>query len=453
MKDSCVPINSLHPEILALIFSLVLDERSYAPTVTVFDPFRSDPCDLNESFKQARLTKIITISGVCAYWRRIALNNGAFWTYIPIFLTSRSIQRSLDSTSVWLDHAQTSPLHVFIDTRRSKKIHLLNLSETTLESALLEAPFGNKQIQTLYLSVGNSGYFNALLDNWFGTGVSGSLMKLRLLLKNEINDPLAFQNWLSQCQELRLFRMNAGPLCNDHFPLLPNLTDLELNSFAHPLTTLQFANVLRGCPNLRQLTLDDMSFLATASIDETPVPLQHLKVLNLTEINATSVLPLISSKSDSLSITITAMSLEDTSVNLIDYIGQLSGLSTITALSLNLGDIEPHDLRRLIYSLPHLQTFCLEDTYLDNPMVLALRGVDNFGGAGRSTAPMFPIPHAIWLIRSEIEDEETLRLLVGVRPLQQLKLGGCFLEGSSSILEEGELYEFLLDSVPDLIIY
>ncbi|KAF8605883.1 hypothetical protein BDV93DRAFT_31188 [Ceratobasidium sp. AG-I] len=449
MKDSINLTNSIHPELLVQIFSLVLDDSTFAPIVESFEPSSFDQYDFDKPSRRGRLKKIITLSGVCVYWRRVALSTGAFWTYVPIILTSQSIQHSLDKTSVWLDRAQTTPLDVFIDTGNSYK-----LPKSTLKDALPGTPFGSKQIRTLSLTLWEIGCFNALLENWFGTGVSSTLTKLHIRLNNRVNDPSALQSWLSQCQELQVLRLNAAPLCDAHSPLLPKLVDLELDTFATFPTTLQFANMLRGCPNLRRLTLDNINIQAPTSFDMTPVPFQYLKDFVLRDLDDTHVLPMISSKSDSLSLAITDSSLYGANHDLIGYISRLSHLSRITALRLDVGDIEPDDLRRLLISLPQLQTLSLVGIYLDSPTALALRGANELGPGTETTLPAFPIPRAIWLVPSVIDDEAALRSLVSVRPLQQLKLDGCLVSRpeSGSILKGEGLYKFLLDSVPDLTV-
>ncbi|KAF8605866.1 hypothetical protein BDV93DRAFT_604883 [Ceratobasidium sp. AG-I] len=454
MEDSPNRINSLHPELLVQIFLLVLDDSTSTPRVDVFQPFSLDLHDFDKPSRRGRLKKIITLSNVCVYWRRVALNTGAFWTYVPIILTSHSIQHSLAKTSVWLDRAQTTPLDVFIDTGNSTNTQFRKLSQSTLDDTLPETPFSGKQIRTLSLTLWKTTCFNALLDKWFSPGVSSTLTKLRIRLINGIHDPSALQSWLSQCQKLQVLRLNIAPLCDAHFPLLPKLLDLELTAFATPLTTLEFANMLRGCPNLRRLTLDSIDIQATAGFDMTPVPLQYLGVLVLKELDISHVLPMISSKSHSLSLTITSASLYETSGDLIDYIKELSRLCSITALRLNVADIESRDIRRLLISLPQLQTLSLVDIYLDNPTALALRGASEFRVGKETTPPAFPIPYAIWLVQSVIDTEAALRSLVSVRPLQQLKLEHCSLASSrhGPILEAKELYKLLLDSVPDLTI-
>ncbi|KAF8605885.1 hypothetical protein BDV93DRAFT_569335, partial [Ceratobasidium sp. AG-I] len=205
--------------------------------------------------------------------------------------------------------------------------------------------------------------------------------------------------------------------------------------------------MLRGCPNLRQLTLESMDIQDTPGVNITPIPLQHLRVLYLTDLETTHVFPMISSKSGSLSFTITASPLYETSGDLVDYINQLSQLSSITALQLNIGDIGPRDLRRLLISLPQLQTLSLIDIYMDNHTALALRGANALNAGKETTTPAFPIPSAIWLIQSVIDDEAALRSLVGVRPLHQLKLDGCVFSSPryESILE-AKVYKYLLVS-------
>lgn len=146
------------------------------------------------------------------------------------------------------------------------------------------------------------------------------------------------------------------------------------------------------------------------------------------------------------------MSPDETSNELVDYINQLSRLSTVAALQLSLELIETSDFRRLLKFLAHLQTLSLEDICLDKPTAVALLGVDSLVGAGGSASSTIPTLHTIWLVRSEIEQEEALRLLVSVRPLRRLRLDCCLLAWleTGEILRTPDLYNSLLDSVPGL---
>ncbi|KAF8606148.1 hypothetical protein BDV93DRAFT_506250 [Ceratobasidium sp. AG-I] len=342
---------------------------------------------------------------VCMYWRRIALNHSVFWNYIPIFFTSQSIQHSLDGASVWLGRARTTPLDVFIETRDPEKTRLPKLPESSLVSALLKTPFSGKKIQALSLTLWSTIHFDPLIENWLGAGVCEALTELEIALGDPIGD--SFQNWLSQCQELQCLSLNAGPLYDDSFPLLPKLAELELTWFGSPITALELANILRSCPNLRKLTLEGINIEATNDVDITPASLPHLSVLTFTELDATHILPIFSSNSNSLSLSIASTLPDETRGNLIDRISQLSRLSTITDLWLSVGDLEMHELRGLIYSLPHLQKLWLHDIQLDGPKALALRGVDKLG----ATPPTFPVPRSISLVESDIEDEAALRWL------------------------------------------
>ncbi|KAF8606122.1 hypothetical protein BDV93DRAFT_553892 [Ceratobasidium sp. AG-I] len=442
MKNSCIPINSLRPEILVLVFLFVLDASTSAPSVDIFEPFPLHPYDLGYSSRRTKLRKIVTLSSVCVLWRRTALDTGAFWNYAFIALTNERIQLSLDQMSTWLSRAQTIPLEIFLQNQNSESC------KSVVDNAILTTPFrsGEIQIQTLSMSLSKSRYINALLEHWFSTGISSTLTKLRIICCDQTGLPVTLRSWLSQCRELQLLQLSDVTLRDDHFPLLPKLVELELASLTPPLTAQRLASVLRGCPNLRRLTLNKVDLEVNTGINVTPVPLQHLRVLNISSRNAAHVLPIVSSGYNALSLTIN----DFWSDNLINCIGQFSRHSTVIALRLEVMHIEPNELSRLVYSLPQLQTIYLLGLYLDSPTAFALRGVTELSAGGEITHSTFPIPRAIWLAESEIKDEATLRVLVSVRPLQQLKLDYCFLESSGPISEEKDLCSFLVDSIPDL---
>jgi hypothetical protein len=87
--NSLAPANLLHPEILGLVFSEVL--AFHAPDFD--DVFEENSTEVEEG-KIARLPATTTLSSVCSYWRRVAIDNNSFWSYIPITSTHQSVTRA-----------------------------------------------------------------------------------------------------------------------------------------------------------------------------------------------------------------------------------------------------------------------------------------------------------------------------------------------------------------------
>lgn len=86
------------------------------------------------------------------------------------------------------------------------------------------------------------------------------------------------------------------------------------------LSTTWLVNILYACPNLRRLYLHDLELQETDGVDLTPVPLQYLEALNLMDLDIACVLPLLSSKSDTLDFSITVDMDPQSNSNLVNYI-------------------------------------------------------------------------------------------------------------------------------------
>ncbi|KAF8600228.1 hypothetical protein BDV93DRAFT_525517 [Ceratobasidium sp. AG-I] len=450
--DKITCINSLHPELLAQIFSLVVHETHSALAIltgNVFEPYSTNSYIMGPTKNKIALSKAVILSGVCGYWRSIVLHTSSFWTYTSIVLTNQHIQHSLDSVPTWLSRAHTTPLDIYLTMRR---INDIPVSKTMFDQVVPRLSFGSKQIGTLHLALLSASYLNTLLKTWFRDGVSTTLTKLEIDVANATDEISTLQGWISQCQELQALRLNVGILCSDPFPVMLKLVSLEIFSEHPPITTTRLASMLHACPNLRRLKLDDLYIEGTASGDAIPAPLQYLEMLSLQLLDSERIFPLLSPKSNSLSLSIFPYMGNSSSSDSVNHIIDFSRRSTITALELYADEIESSDLRRLVLSLPHLQTLSLQGCYFDDRMASTLRGAseaDSVEGAKSSTSSTL---HTIWLKESTIENESTLLSLVSQRHLKQLKIEDCFFESLRAIVEAKELCEHLLGAVSDLSI-
>ncbi|KAF8606201.1 hypothetical protein BDV93DRAFT_542929 [Ceratobasidium sp. AG-I] len=402
--NTSASVNSLHPEILAYIFSIVV-HTNFVPNADIFDIFYPDFEILGFSSKQASLGHAVMLSSVCKHWRNVALNSRTLWVHISILLTNEHIQRTLNSAPFWLGRAQTAPLNIFID---SKKCQGIPLSVTALGNIFPVSPFGDKQIRTLYISLAATSYLNVILGNWFDNAAFNTLTHLHVDVQHETDGSMAVMDWLSQCQVLQALRLKVRTLYYNRILPMPSLVDLELcTHISTTATTAQLANILGAYPNLQQLKLGNIHFQNTAGVEI--APLQHLKSLGLQLLDATCVLPFLSSKATSVCLSITTKP-PRIGISLLDSLIHFSKSSTITALHLT----------GLLRSLPQLHTLSLAYFYLDSPLALALRGTDAPGPGEETVSPTFSGPQAIWFTNCDIEEKEDLRLLVMDRSWKQV---------------------------------
>lgn len=446
-KNSLNPVSTLHPELLARIFSLVIYNNDFFSSIDGFNSYPADSRHLGIHAKQASLRKTVSLSSVCGYWRHITLGISSLWTYIPIYLWDESVQGSLDSAPVWLDRARATPLDVSLDMRE--------LDDPLISKAMLDGfltlPLRSRNIRTLYLSLATTTCLNTLLKSCFSDGVPATLTKLHIIIRSSASESSMVQDWLSQCQELQVLQLSVDTLCHSYFPMLPNMVELELFSMLSiPLTTVQLVKVLHACPNLQRLMLNDVGLDNITETELTPIAFLHLKTLVLHYVDVAIVLPLLSSTSGSLSLTIVEDTLE-LSNNLINRLGAFSRSTTVTALHLEAGDFRC-DINTLFRLFPHLLTLSLRGIHLDGFMTNALQGTSGLN-VGTGTAPSaFPTLQAIWLAWSRLENEEALRTLVRLCSPKQLKLNHCLLASSGPIMKSKSLHEYLLNSILDLII-
>lgn len=439
-------INSLHPETLSHIFSLVVSGDRTIPRVNIFeDPLFNAFADTLT--KKAELRRTMSLLSVCRYWRSVTINTSPFWSYIFIDMAGKRVQRGLDRALVWLSRARAMPLDVYIWSSRREST---SLPSVTLNAFPRVLPLVGKQARTLDLSLTATTYFNMILKNLTDDSASNTLLHIFISTSDAIEGSSTLMGWLSQCQRLQTLRLDVNTLHFDYFPSMPSLVDLELRSDSVTVTTEQLSNIFHACPSLRRLKLEEVDVQDTASNDLVPAPLHNLEVLSLWLLDISLVLPMILSESESLRLSIVFdMYAED--LELLDPIIRFSPRATITKLRLNMHYIAPHGLRRLLRSLPKLQTFSLLDSTLDSNMAAALRGCGEPGPGEEAVSSIFPVPRAVWLEQCEIEDEAALRSLVRVRPPQQLRINNCYLP-SGPVVESKTLCEDLLDAVSDLVI-
>lgn len=231
---------------------------------------------------------------------------------------------------------------------------------------------------------------------------------------------------------------------------MPKLINLELTAGGATISTVQLTSIFSACPGLRRLRLGHHPVRETTGNDFVPAPLRHLEVIYLESPAMSCGLPLIYPVSESLRLSLAGVAFRADEI-FIDSIVYLSPHCTITALQLEGYKLSPHGLHTLLCSLPQLQIVSLQKTFLSTLMALALWVIDP-SGSGDEIDTMCSSPRVIWLKECMIIDESDLRLLVAVRPLEQLKLEGCCITGFGLALGAKALCEYLRGSISDLCI-
>ncbi|KAF8599356.1 hypothetical protein BDV93DRAFT_609320 [Ceratobasidium sp. AG-I] len=173
------------------------------------------------------------------------------------------------------------------------------------------------------------------------------------------------------------------------------------------------------------------------------------------------MLDLISPKSDLLSLYISVANALYTSSNVLSRLSRLPVISKITALHLGIEGIDkftPAELRRLLCSVPHLQTLSLDHLDLGRRMASVLCGRNDAHADATSISPPTPSTfsslQALWLGDSNVLDETAFRLLIsGHTPnLRQLRLNHCKLGASDPLIHAEDLRNWLSGVVSDLCI-
>ncbi|KAF8592914.1 hypothetical protein BDV93DRAFT_567174 [Ceratobasidium sp. AG-I] len=168
----------------------------------------------------------------------------------------------------------------------------------------------------------------------------------------------------------------------------------------------------------------------------------HLRALIFLYADVANILPLLSSTSSSLNLSITLPQLSRLDDDLRVFSGQATvtalHLATVSALPLAIDPLQWHHLHRIIRLCPNLLTLSLQNVPLDDLVAGALRGRIELD-VGDAVSSAFPALEAIWLTKCPIGDEQALRLLVSLRPLKQLKIDSCYFPLARTITQAREL--------------
>lgn len=411
MSNSSAPVNSLVPEVLAQVFTALLELNSLT---TSDDPFQTKPFFSGYlRLKKANLKSAVTLAEVCRYWRHVAINTCVLWTYIPITLAPYILPPHLAEVPMWLDRALCTPLDVHIYVHGYKHHEL----RSAIQISDINKSFDSKRVHLLYLSVGAPSQSRVLLESCFSHIHPGALTALNITIGRR-SSLQSSPNLLPQSQTLQRLRL-AGNLSSYACCELPNLLDLQLYSQAEALPMSRLAEWLRASPGLRRLEVDGSRMVNYEQAEFPPVTLEHLQAVllkNLTYGGLEVVLSLLSSKASSLSLFVStsAYTVYEPEVSTLHSIQAFSLRSTITALHLQLPQVRAPWISAVLRSLPQLRALSFYGLVINeatfNAIVEGTRSPIDFPDTSHPTSAS-SILRTLYLEKCSVSGEKYFRLL------------------------------------------
>ncbi|KAG8702801.1 hypothetical protein FRC09_004526, partial [Ceratobasidium sp. 395] len=273
-------VNRLPPEILASVFA-----------------FSKTYCVCDDGFQMAGPT------GVCVYWRQIALETANLWTHVDV-----GLQTPRELIELLLSRSKNLPIHAHIfNTEPQEK------TVTEVDNARTEYPIRDmmmalephiQRVCTLSIQCDTFRwhFVSAVLDTWSDRGSASSLRSLEVDRSRTWGIYVLWVSSQSKKIEKMLLGVNTLHLRSTAFewdsPIYSGLVDLQLD-FDREVSIFpwELANILAACPALITLKLADLRVRDVADwIRPSPIVMKRLEVVNLTRMgphHASSLLSLI----------------------------------------------------------------------------------------------------------------------------------------------------------------
>ncbi|KAF8603327.1 hypothetical protein BDV93DRAFT_544782 [Ceratobasidium sp. AG-I] len=404
-----VTINDLPTEILCHIFMLAkvhctldaLSDRSVAK-------YRSGG-------KPLPVFSPDNISPVCVYWRKLFNNTPALWTHIDLGIGQLQDANFAFHAQRSLERANQLPLYIHVEGRRT------HIDPVTVVALLV--PYANR-IVSLDLCI-NSLASQTILVGLFNTPYRGSVRHLCLYDEDYVVGPLEPSGSLfplGLLDELLLSIPSLtihGPSLNYNSPAFRGLTDLAIVFSDMCPTPYQLTQILVACPELRSLTLLEVS-LEPGNLPIKPANLPSLQALDLRYMRFDDVVTITSCivprRGLSVSLTLNMQPDYDSDVDEDDD-GQMHDLSPLSSffkqfhvarLFLNADQITGGlDLYSALYPLakplPSLEELALDGALLDDDLV-----------KGSLLAERFPRLHTLHIIGATVPVDRLKAMLASL---------------------------------------
>ncbi|KAH7340874.1 hypothetical protein B0J17DRAFT_653132 [Rhizoctonia solani] len=421
-----LPIHRLPTEVLAMIFRIVTCVET-----CIHDPY-------------VTVSRTITLSAVCSYWRMVIINNSTFWTYIPI----RNTPKPHSITSLCLERSRDS----LIDAAA----YLTGVDPWHAEKTL---PLHVHRIRTLYISSRKIENVHSVMECILSSGVPRSLKHLSIKLTPPYHLGIAPSSILPQ---------SLPELCESLYGLVKqlhtlHLRDVSLAPGSYSFDRLQNLLLDRACPAdvVRVLTSssdaqsievrnlipgNDLGF----PIDR-PVVVGSLKRLCLGGILDSTTLckllePLPSGPYEmELAMNATSGSWPDTPLG-VDMLGSLLHKFNITRLTLDQAlCVKVHTV---LQNLPNLHDLNLVRFCLTQPMLAAMTRTYE-----QESNRAFPTLRKLRLRNTRIVDYEAFKAMVFSHHIDRIRISHCRLKWNGDTLTtqpspSSPLYEWLSVVVP-----
>ncbi|KAG8720146.1 hypothetical protein FRC08_001097 [Ceratobasidium sp. 394] len=301
-SQTLVPINSLPPEVLTMVFTLATQDW------------------VNEDYQRAGLEEAASasdIAGVCRLWRRVMLQSHTFWSELELALANPSSDAYYKRAVLWAERSHSALLGVSV--REEKTMPSLDVRPSgDWEISKLVSFLTPLMPRVRSLKICSQGrYANklapALLDCWAQYGSVGTAKALEIRVDLDLPElelpgisfnkgasslyPRNFKQFLSSLQVIRLENLAVHWGHGLYSGLTEIWIEFPLQSNWYP-TQIEVASLLAANPSLRSLLLYSIRMCPHRGSTPAPVALDNLEVLCLETMasakDLSQILPLIS---------------------------------------------------------------------------------------------------------------------------------------------------------------
>ncbi|KAF8597672.1 hypothetical protein BDV93DRAFT_366866 [Ceratobasidium sp. AG-I] len=422
-KNQFAPVNKLPPEIFDEIFTMATTKcvRSW--------------------YTEASTCVCLpdTISSVCSYWRKLALNTSSLWTHIDFFEGSNLYQFRRRS-AILLERSRGAPIHLHIfDPVNHDYTPNHNRMSGLLQSL---APYMSCA-HFLDIDLRYSLSLASVYGTWLGEGVIGSTkgLSIRRSLRKPLLRP-GIELWKNSAEFLLPLRtLHLENIAIDwKSSAYHGLVDLRLNFPGHrrnEVSQSRFAEILASSPQLHILKLSNVHIVRRLPYCEiASTRLDYLRVLTI-EIDTESLcllLPLITppEHAKSLSVAITLYSATDFPEALETFFRR----SHITTLYLAQRSPTLSDSLQIVPLLSVLPS--LEHLFIKDWPILRLAWSSTFSNSVFENSRMQSY---------RVQDSNSL---VSVHGIQDIHLIGCSLYNGTSPMLLDTFRDRLFQAIPDM---
>lgn len=253
-----VPVSVLPPEVLALVFSMAVGDKTSAC-------YRVDTPTI--------------LSSVCNSWRQIATNMRTLWRHVVFNQNICSFQGMMQRSALWLERSQGALLDVEFGNLWKEKYQL---TEYDFQECLEEVSFHMESLRSLKLEQHNADSIRLALLTWVENGTPGSLTELSIDAKVETHewtpeylpdvDQISEESLSSFLRLIEYLGLRNAYLDWD-CAAFTGLLELELRNLDPDVcpTITQLTNALAASPMLHTLTLHLMGIGSSDVANITPI--------------------------------------------------------------------------------------------------------------------------------------------------------------------------------------